>query len=346
MSSDFNPAISLGTRLRTVIEEKYDTLRSFSEKSGIPYRTVQQYLHGERMPGAEICLRICAELSVNAHWLLTGEGPRNIAPGSLVVQADGTVMVAAPANTGTSADERPGVNSPAATGPTKQSAIDWQVRAAQAEERVQQAEGEIAAAETRAREILSRWTVQAMEWGEADDLARELGLGQLALMARRSVQGAQWRLLLTLQAAGEMTLDALQASMKSQSSEESMNLAADLLFLQHMGLVTAVDVGEQISYRLRDMPSILHSAGYQEASWFGAESLRWLLQELLPKVPSKEGYLSHMVAQVAKESQSELLKRIRDQVVMLMAEAERESASDAADKAPFRVLLGIEMDGH
>ncbi len=42
--------------------------------SGIPYRSMQNYLRGEREPNTEALTQIRTRLSISIDWLLTGYG--------------------------------------------------------------------------------------------------------------------------------------------------------------------------------------------------------------------------------------------------------------------------------
>jgi phage repressor protein C with HTH and peptisase S24 domain len=65
---------SVKDRLKILIDLLGLSLKDFSSKTGIPYRTIQSYLSGINIPGGENLQKICAEFSVNINWLLTGEG--------------------------------------------------------------------------------------------------------------------------------------------------------------------------------------------------------------------------------------------------------------------------------
>lgn len=64
--------MSLGQRLRLYIDVNGITVRAFSERSGIPYRSVHEYLSDKRKPSADH-LENMARLGVDIAWLLTGE---------------------------------------------------------------------------------------------------------------------------------------------------------------------------------------------------------------------------------------------------------------------------------
>lgn len=66
--------MSIGKRLREAIDSSGLKINEFSEVSGIPYRTLQQYLSDSRSPATEALIKICTQTSINIHWLLTGQG--------------------------------------------------------------------------------------------------------------------------------------------------------------------------------------------------------------------------------------------------------------------------------
>jgi transcriptional regulator with XRE-family HTH domain len=66
---------TIGTRLRRLLRLRRQSIREFSEATGIPYRTLQDYLAGKAKPGAEQLGRVAlAGLDVN--FLLTGKARR------------------------------------------------------------------------------------------------------------------------------------------------------------------------------------------------------------------------------------------------------------------------------
>lgn len=65
---------SINERLKYLIESLKISYKDFSQKAGIPYRTIQDYLAGKRMPGGENLQKIATQFNVNINWLLTGEG--------------------------------------------------------------------------------------------------------------------------------------------------------------------------------------------------------------------------------------------------------------------------------
>lgn len=67
--------MGIGDRLRHALDLMGVRINEAAEKAGIPYRSMQNYLRGEREPGAEALTAITARLGISSDWLLTGEGP-------------------------------------------------------------------------------------------------------------------------------------------------------------------------------------------------------------------------------------------------------------------------------
>lgn len=66
--------MSISERLKQVIEDKNLNIKAFSETSGIPYRSIQNYLRNEREPNVEALIRLKEAINIDINWLLTGEG--------------------------------------------------------------------------------------------------------------------------------------------------------------------------------------------------------------------------------------------------------------------------------
>ncbi|WP_167524248.1 helix-turn-helix domain-containing protein [Pseudomonas haemolytica] len=66
--------MSISARLRSVIDDRGMSIKEASEVVGIPYRTLQNYLLGEREPNAKAMAAIRTHLGISLDWLLTGEG--------------------------------------------------------------------------------------------------------------------------------------------------------------------------------------------------------------------------------------------------------------------------------
>jgi len=76
-----------------VIGERIRQLRGkepqadFGVKFGLSRNTVMRYESGARDPDAGLILALCQEYNINAHWLITGEGPKHLG-GSDSIPAD------------------------------------------------------------------------------------------------------------------------------------------------------------------------------------------------------------------------------------------------------------------
>jgi len=66
--------MSVKTRLRQFLEIESLKITVAAEKSGIPYRSMQNYLSGEREPGVDALTAMNTQLGISVDWLLTGEG--------------------------------------------------------------------------------------------------------------------------------------------------------------------------------------------------------------------------------------------------------------------------------
>ncbi|MCH5051181.1 helix-turn-helix domain-containing protein [Pectobacterium aquaticum] len=61
-------------RLREAMDADGFNIKELSEKVGIPYRSLQNYLRGEREPNTEALIAIGTQMSISIDWLLTGRG--------------------------------------------------------------------------------------------------------------------------------------------------------------------------------------------------------------------------------------------------------------------------------
>lgn len=66
--------MSISERLKQVIEDKNLNIKAFSETSGIPYRSIQNYLRNEREPNVEALIKLKEAMNIDINWLLTGKG--------------------------------------------------------------------------------------------------------------------------------------------------------------------------------------------------------------------------------------------------------------------------------
>ncbi|EMA5902718.1 helix-turn-helix domain-containing protein [Salmonella enterica] len=66
--------MNISERLKRVLEAQNLTITDAAIKCGIPYRSLQNYLRGEREPKAEALVVIGTQLGISLDWLLTGRG--------------------------------------------------------------------------------------------------------------------------------------------------------------------------------------------------------------------------------------------------------------------------------
>ena len=65
-------------RLRQRLEELRMTQTDLARELGIGVATVSEWFTRGRVPNGDVMLRLPRVLGVNGHWLLTGEGPREV----------------------------------------------------------------------------------------------------------------------------------------------------------------------------------------------------------------------------------------------------------------------------
>ena len=66
----------IGERLALAVRATGQSLRDFSALVDVPYRTLQDYVGGQREPRADILAQICTRSRVSPGWLLLGEGEK------------------------------------------------------------------------------------------------------------------------------------------------------------------------------------------------------------------------------------------------------------------------------
>jgi transcriptional regulator with XRE-family HTH domain len=74
--------MSVKIRLRQFIDTEGMKIVEAAERSGIPYRSMQNYLSGDRDPGVDALTAMNTRLGVSVDWLLTGEGDRHRSTGT------------------------------------------------------------------------------------------------------------------------------------------------------------------------------------------------------------------------------------------------------------------------
>lgn len=76
-------------RLNSLMEASDMTIKAFSEKTEIPYRSVQSYLRAERELSIEAAIKIANTLGVSLNWLVLGQGEMYVSPtGELTLNSD------------------------------------------------------------------------------------------------------------------------------------------------------------------------------------------------------------------------------------------------------------------
>ncbi len=66
--------MSISERLNLVLKDKSLKIKDFSDASGVAYRSLQNYLNGEREPNTESLVKLSTQMGINLNWLLTGDG--------------------------------------------------------------------------------------------------------------------------------------------------------------------------------------------------------------------------------------------------------------------------------
>jgi len=69
-----NDLKDIGKRIKEIIKKLNISIKEFSDITGIPYPTLQDYIAGKRQPGANNLQKISMRLHISIDWLLTGEG--------------------------------------------------------------------------------------------------------------------------------------------------------------------------------------------------------------------------------------------------------------------------------
>ena len=66
--------MSASERLKQVMEVKGFNLKTFSDQTDIPYRTLQNYILTNLEPSAESLAKLHSQLGINLNWLMSGKG--------------------------------------------------------------------------------------------------------------------------------------------------------------------------------------------------------------------------------------------------------------------------------
>ncbi|MBD0319486.1 MAG: helix-turn-helix domain-containing protein [Gemmatimonadetes bacterium] len=65
-------------RLRQVLDDRGMSQADLARELGVGVATVSEWFTRGRVPNGDVMLRLPLALGVNGHWLLTGDGPRDL----------------------------------------------------------------------------------------------------------------------------------------------------------------------------------------------------------------------------------------------------------------------------
>ncbi|HEX7243399.1 MAG TPA: helix-turn-helix domain-containing protein [Longimicrobiaceae bacterium] len=65
-------------RLRQVLDDRGMSQADLARELGVGVATVSEWFTRGRVPNGDVMLRLPLAVRVNGHWLLTGEGPRDL----------------------------------------------------------------------------------------------------------------------------------------------------------------------------------------------------------------------------------------------------------------------------
>jgi transcriptional regulator with XRE-family HTH domain len=68
-------------RLRQLLEDRGMSQADLAREVGVGVATVSEWFTRGRVPNGDVMLRLPHALAVSGHWLLTGEGPRELEQG-------------------------------------------------------------------------------------------------------------------------------------------------------------------------------------------------------------------------------------------------------------------------
>ncbi|MFC0323230.1 helix-turn-helix domain-containing protein [Gallibacterium melopsittaci] len=70
----------ISERLKLLCSQQGWRIKDFAELTGLPYRTAQGYISGDREPNSDGMTILVEKLNININWLLTGKGVMFIDP--------------------------------------------------------------------------------------------------------------------------------------------------------------------------------------------------------------------------------------------------------------------------
>lgn len=319
--------MEIGDRLRKALEEKGWSIKKLSEICDIPYRTTQDYLHGKTSPGADALKKLCGGLEVSADYLLFG------------LEADEEEDLR-------SMDEI--LNDMAAGRPLSEKHASMMEGAAK-RGRAMRELGELPAVQAAEPHTplsklgLSISAVADMENSEGGRIARELGLGGRALMARRGSQGREWRILTELVEAlpGGRTPEQLCAALQDTAPDLAVtDLAPELHSLEIGGLIRQQSLSAGVQYHAASSWAQLRAHSWSDKAQHGVEAVRLLMRRIAPVaegVPS-DGSLATATVMVSRDRAEACLRAIRDAVRDVLQE---EGVDEEGEE--LTVVLGVAL---
>lgn len=66
--------MNISERLNQFIKLNEFTIKGFAEQCGIPYRSMYNYVRGEREPNLEALSKMSQTFNLDLNWFITGEG--------------------------------------------------------------------------------------------------------------------------------------------------------------------------------------------------------------------------------------------------------------------------------
>jgi len=312
--------MNISDRLRQTLDKKEWSIKKLSDVCDIPYRTTQDYLHGKTSPGAEALRKLCRGLEVSADWLLFGEG--EVEPEES--RSVGEVMEDWEAGRPVSAEERRIMMDTERRGRA--------LRRLSSLPAIRQADKNSKVSDLG---ITVSQLVQ-LEDSEAGQLLTELNLGERSLMARRSSQGSEWRLLAALVEAlpSPMSLEGLAQTL----GLEAARLGPDLRILQRQGVVEEVSHDGGVGYRAAHPWAELKAESWPDKAELAMEAVRLLMGQIVPvaEASPQAGSVVAARVRVPRAKAQSTLKSLRAAVRSALQEAAGED-----DGEEISVVLGL-----
>lgn len=197
---------------------------------------------------------------------------------------------------------------------------------------------DLEAEKARLRDELTE--VRAAMAREVNRLSNELGLGDIALMARRGIQELSWNILVVLDGCRPdirtvpEILDAVRARGLRVEAED---VQAELAVLMRRNSVVNVDS----AYRISDTVSILKARELGDMNQAAQHALRTLTKVIVPQAEKKSGtgYFTTIVVKTEAGKGSRLVSRLRQTVFDLCRDVESEPGTEQVV-----VLLGAALE--